>query len=422
MIEPVAICAPAGRDASVLSQILATAKIECTVVDESSLIVGVARSSYALALMTEEALLQLSMTDLKTALSGQPLWSDLHFIVLTPSGTPLPRIAAVLRALGNVSRVDRPVHPEKLVDMVQVSIRARRRQLEARRYLDELEQVEKKLRSLTESLEEQVMERTRALADSNARLSAEIRERIAAQQRMDQMQAELIHVSRVSAMGTMASVLAHELNQPLTAAINYVRGSVRLLRSCSLAVPTDIMDALEAAAGNAYRAGEIIRRVRELVARGEVTRREENLANLIDEALAIAMIDAATFGANCTLALDPEAPNVYVDRIQIQQVLINVVRNAMEAMHSSTRREILVSSKRQDNGMIELAVSDTGPGLSPETLVSLFSPFATTKEKGMGIGLSISRTIVEANSGTLVGENLPSGGAIFRLTLPACQT
>lgn len=395
-----------------LLHILTSANIDCVVIEAGSLVDGIKTSSFQAVVLTEEALRDIPGPALHQALAKQPIWSDIHFIVLTSKGEPLPRVTRLMRMLGDASRCERPVHPADLVAMVRIAIRARRRQYQTRQYLEERQRAEAQIRDLADSLEAQVAERTAALA-------AEIRERVEAQERMMQMQTELIHVSRLSAMGTMASTLAHELNQPLAAVSNYVSGSIRLLRAGNSVVPTDILEALESAKGNANRAGEIVRRLRELVSRGEVARRPENLRSLIDEALVIAMVDASELGITAAVELEPGTESVVVDKIQIQQVLINLIRNAVDAMHSSSRREVVLSSRKMNSKMTEISVADSGPGLRPEVLETLFSPFVTTKTGGLGIGLSISRTIVESHTGTISGGNRDCGGAVFRFTIPA---
>lgn len=395
-----------------LSHILTSANIDCIVIEAGSLVDGINASGFLAVVLTEEALREVSGPALQQALAMQPIWSDLHFIVLTSKGEPLPRVTQLLHMLGDASRCERPVHPADLVALVRIAIRARRRQFQTRQYLQERQRAEEQMRDLADSLEAQVAERTAALA-------AEIRERMGAQERMVQMQTELIHVSRLSAMGTMASTLAHELNQPLAAVSNYVSGSIRMLRASNSAVPTHIFEALESATGNANRAGEIVRRLRELVSRGEVTRRPEDLRALIEETLVIAMVDASELGITATVELEPGTERVVVDKIQIQQVLINLIRNAVDAMHSSSRRGIVLSSRKTNGKMTEISVADSGPGLRPDILETLFSPFVTTKAGGLGIGLSISRTIVESHTGSIAGENRDCGGAVFRFTVPA---
>ena len=418
MIEPVAVCAPVGRDGAVVLDILRAARIPCGLVDPAALVRAITDATYSSALLTEEALPMLQADEIDAALSRQPPWSDFHFLVLAARRRPSARLTAMLKLLGNVSQVERPVHPATLVRLVQTSIRARQRPLDARRYLEQRESAERALTEFADSLEHQVAQRTRALAATNKLLVAEVGERIAAQKRLNQMQAELIHVSRVSAMGTMASTLAHELNQPLTAVSNYLRASIRLLETGANVVDPDAMAGLESAASSAHRAGEIVRRLRELVSRGAVTRRMENLPRLIDEAVGVALVDAAILGVTYSLSLEPAASRVFVDRVQIQQVLINLLRNAVEAMGNSKRREITIASRCASARTVEISVLDTGPGLTPDTLKTLFSSFKSTKEEGMGVGLSICRTIVEANGGEIIGVNRPEGGAAFSFTVP----
>lgn len=246
----------------------------------------------------------------------------------------------------------------------------------------------------------------------------DLTERERAAEEIRRMQAELIHVSRLSAMGTMASTLAHELNQPLTAVTNYVRGSRRLLESGSETHIAAVSQALEAAESGALRAGQIVRRLRELVARGNAAMRPEELSKLIEEAGAIGFLDATYQGVTHRAELDPEAQWVEVDRIQIQQVLINLIRNAMQALQDVKKREIVIRTKRISPEQVEVCVADTGGGISPEVRDALFSAFHGTKSEGMGIGLSISRTIVEAHGGKIWAEDREGGGSVFRFTLP----
>jgi two-component system sensor kinase FixL len=176
---------------------------------------------------------------------------------------------------------------------------------------------------------------------------------------------------------------------------------------------------MEKATEQALRAGQIIRHLRDFVARGESERRPENLSKLIEEASALAMVGLKESGVRVSYDLDPKADFVFADKIQIQQVLLNLIRNAVEAMHDSLTRELHVASRRIEDEMVEVSVADTGPGIAQEIADQLFQPFVTTKRQGMGVGLSISRTIVEAHGGRLwVEPNLPDG-TVFRLTLRA---
>jgi two-component system sensor kinase FixL len=246
----------------------------------------------------------------------------------------------------------------------------------------------------------------------------DLTERQQTERRLQDLQAELVHVSRLTALGEMASALAHELNQPLSAAANYIRGSLRLLDRQQPDKPK-IKDALGQAAEQTLRAGQIIRRLRDFVAKGEADRRIESLPQLLEEAGALAMVGAKERGVRLRFALDPQVDLVLADKVQIQQVVLNLMRNAVDAMADTDRRDLLVSTRPSAEGMVEVSVTDTGPGISPEVAEHLFQPFITTKQTGMGVGLSISRTIVEAHGGRIWVEPNPAGGAIFRFTLAA---
>ncbi|MBN9043193.1 MAG: PAS domain-containing sensor histidine kinase [Rhizobiales bacterium 62-47] len=239
------------------------------------------------------------------------------------------------------------------------------------------------------------------------------------QAKLHELQSELIHISRLSAMGEMASALAHELNQPLAAISNYMKGSRRLLAASANPDMSKIETALDRAADQAIRAGQIIRRLRDFVTRRESEKRIESLAKLMEEAGALGLTGAREQNVVLRLELDPECDRILVDRVQIQQVLVNLFRNALEAMATSTKRELTVSSTNAADDMVEVSISDTGHGFSEATLANLFETFFTTKETGMGVGLPISRSIVEAHGGRMWAEKNTSGGATFRMTLPA---
>jgi two-component system sensor kinase FixL len=247
----------------------------------------------------------------------------------------------------------------------------------------------------------------------------DLSERQETQRRLQDLQAELIHMSRFTAMGEMASTLAHELNQPLTAVASYLNGCRRLLDSKKDQESVMVRDAVERAAEQALRAGQIIRRLRQFVARGESERQPENLVKLIEEASALALVGIRETGVRVSFAFDPQTTFVLVDKIQIQQVILNLIRNAVEAMQEVARRELMISTIEADDDMVEVMVSDTGPGIAEEVVDQLFQPFITTKAHGMGVGLSISRTIIEAHGGRLWVEPNPEGGTIFRLTIKA---
>jgi two-component system sensor kinase FixL len=220
-------------------------------------------------------------------------------------------------------------------------------------------------------------------------------------------------------MGEMASALAHELNQPLAAISNYMKGSRRLLAGSSDPNTSKIENAMDRAAEQALRAGQIIRRLRDFVSRGESEKRVESLAKLIEEAGALGLAGAREQNIQLRFGLNPEFDLVLVDRVQIQQVLVNLFRNALEAMAQSPRRELVVSNIGVTDDMIEVEVSDTGYGFHEDVKANLFQTFFTTKETGMGVGLSISRSIIEAHGGRMWAESNAAGGATFRFTLPA---
>lgn len=233
--------------------------------------------------------------------------------------------------------------------------------------------------------------------------------------RVEQLQAEVVHISRLSAMGEMASALAHELNQPLSAIANYLNGAKRLLARGGDVDPKAV-EAVDKAVGQALRAGDIIRRLRDFLSRGEGERSVESLSKLVHEACGLALVGAKESGVDVRYELDPHLDRVLVDRIQIQQVLVNLVRNAIESMHGQERRQLLVSTVIEGD-MALVSVADSGAGLDPVIAEKLFQPFVTSKAHGMGIGLSISRTIIEAHGGRIWTEANPEGGAIFHFSV-----
>lgn len=236
------------------------------------------------------------------------------------------------------------------------------------------------------------------------------------QSRIAELQAELVHVARLSTMGQMASAIAHELNQPLTAVSNYAGALGRMLSGGSVDAERahDIVNRIRAQTG---RAGEVIRRLRDHVAKRTATRNPENLNAVIKEAVELGLVGTRHYEVQTDLRLDPAVGTVPIDRIQIGQVLINLVRNAAEAMQGRTRRELSVAT-RLNGAMAEILVSDTGPGIAPEVAERLFQPFVTTKASGLGLGLSICREIVETHGGQIAVAANAAGGATFTVALP----
>jgi two-component system sensor kinase FixL len=235
--------------------------------------------------------------------------------------------------------------------------------------------------------------------------------------RLQEVQGELARLARLNELGEMASMLAHELNQPLAAIANYTQGCVRFLNDLDDAAAERIRDALEEAAKQSLRAGGIIRHLREFVTRGETETNVETMRTLIEEAGALALVGSREQGMRTVFEFAPEGAEVLVDRVQIQQVLINLMRNAIEAMRESERRELIVRTAVEDGGVV-VEVADTGPGVSNEVAERLFQPFVTSKASGMGIGLSISKRIIEAHGGEISVSRNDNGGATFRFSLP----
>jgi two-component system, LuxR family, sensor kinase FixL len=240
--------------------------------------------------------------------------------------------------------------------------------------------------------------------------------------RIQDLQAELLHASRLSVMGQMASTMAHELNQPLTAVMNYLEAALRLLEGGPQS-PERIGGLVSRAVAQAERAGDVIRKLRQFVSKGETERRPESLNMLVEEALALGLVGARQLGIRVSLDLDHGLPPVLVDGVQIQQVVLNLVRNAIEAMEAVERRELNIATRAIAEGnTAEVRVADSGPGIAPEIADRLFQPFVTSKPAGMGLGLSICREIVEAHQGRLSVAPTPSGGTVFWLTLPMPPT
>ncbi len=246
----------------------------------------------------------------------------------------------------------------------------------------------------------------------------DLTERTNSRAQLQEVQAELARLARLNELGEMASTLAHELNQPLSAIANYAQGCTRLLRDVPDATAAKMREAVEEITRQSLRAGQIIRHLREFVVRGESESSVEDIRKLIEEASALALLGSTDVGVESDFDFDPMAGPVVVDRVQIQQVLTNLMRNAIEAMRNSETRLLRVSTFADERGYVAVEVSDTGSGISAEIVPQLFKPFVTTKASGMGIGLSICKRIVESHGGVIEVSRNADGGATFRFTLP----
>jgi two-component system sensor kinase FixL len=249
----------------------------------------------------------------------------------------------------------------------------------------------------------------------------DLTERQETEHQLKELETELARLSRLTAMGEMASTLAHEINQPLSAISNYLQGCGRLLESVDHPNVPKIRDALAETTKQTLRAGHIIRQLREFVARGETEKRPENISKLVEEASALALVGAPEEGVKPRFSFESHTNSVLVEKVQIQQVLLNLMRNAIEAMHDSARKELLVGTREVAGDMIEVSVADSGSGISEEVADRLFQPFVTTKPSGMGVGLSISKRIIEAHGGEMWVEPNPGGGTVFRFTLQQAE-
>jgi two-component system sensor kinase FixL len=249
----------------------------------------------------------------------------------------------------------------------------------------------------------------------------DLTERQETEHQLKELETELARLSRLTAMGEMASTLAHEINQPLSAISNYLQGCGRLLESVDHPNVPKIRDALAETTKQTLRAGHIIRQLREFVARGETEKRPENISKLVEEASALALVGAPEEGVKPRFSFENHTNSVLVEKVQIQQVLLNLMRNAIEAMQGRDRKQLLVETKEVAGDMIEVSVADSGPGISEEIADRLFQPFVTTKPSGMGVGLSISKRIVEAHGGEMWAESNPGGGTVFRFTLQQAE-
>ena len=247
-----------------------------------------------------------------------------------------------------------------------------------------------------------------------SKILRDLTDRDARDQRIQELQAQLAHVQRLTELGQVVSTLVHEVNQPIAAIRNYLNACRRLAAAGN---HEGVKTALERMEDQTVRTSEIVQRIRDFVKKHDAKMQPESLSNVIDEAVALTRSSLRVDFPTLTVQTDPEEPRAAIDKIQIQQVLFNLMRNAIEAMQSWPKRELIVATNGAQDGMVEISVTDTGPGLPDEVRKRLFQPFVTTKPHGMGIGLSVCQGIVQLHGGQLWAEDNAGGGTVFRFTL-----
>ena len=236
-----------------------------------------------------------------------------------------------------------------------------------------------------------------------------------------ELQRELLHVSRLNAMGQMTAAIAHELNQPIAAIANYVNAAKRMLASSDADIPVRATELLEKAQQQSERAGAVVRNLKDAVAKRESRRLPDDIGTTIKDSLALVLFGASDAEIDVKLELDDAVPPVLVDRVQIQQILINLLRNSIESMAEARERILTLSARLGDAGFVHVTVCDTGVGLLPSISERLFQPFNTSKSNGMGLGLTICQALVEANGGRIWQlADMPQGtGFCFSLPIAA---
>ncbi|MBV1866891.1 MAG: PAS domain S-box protein [Marinosulfonomonas sp.] len=250
-------------------------------------------------------------------------------------------------------------------------------------------------------------------------IAQDMREYLKAEQRARKLQADLHHGARVSSMGELASGLAHELNQPLAAMMNYLQACKMLIDAADTGAPGKVLEYLSKAAAQAERAGKIISGLRSFVQKGECNRTAGDLNEIAKEAIGLLAPNATAEGIDFRTIFSSDLPRISVDRIQIQQVVFNLVRNAIEALSTVADAQLTVTTSASNDNSVQICISDNGPGVSDDMLTKLFVAFTTTKSGGMGVGLSICKSIVEDHGGQIRADRNPGGGLRFAVTLPA---
>ena len=247
-----------------------------------------------------------------------------------------------------------------------------------------------------------------------SKILRDLTDRDARESRIQEIQAELVHMQRLTELGQVVTTLVHEVNQPITAIRNYLNACLRLVATGNL---KGVRTALERMEDQARRTSEIVERIRDFVKKRDVRMHVEDLSHVIDEAVALMRSSLKDGGPTVTVQVDPAEPKAEIDKVQVQQVLFNLMRNGIEAMEDQPRRELMVATKGAQAGMVEISVADTGPGIPDDIRSRLFRPFVTTKPTGMGVGLSVCQGIVQLHGGRLWADDNIGGGTVFRFTV-----
>ena len=287
------------------------------------------------------------------------------------------------------------------------------------RVMSQRKRAEAALQKVLAELESKVRERTAELAKSNDDLRGEIRERQRAQEALQKAQAELAHVARVMTLGELTASISHEVKQPIAAVVTNGQVCLRLL-ALETPRPDDVRTTVERIVRDAHRASEVIQRIRALAKRTEPQMLSLDINEVIREAIMLVQREVLSHGVSLRTELASALPPVLGDRIQLQQVVINLLINGVEAMAPVTDRprDMLIRSQQPEAGQVHVSVQDSGIGIDSETAERLFSAFFTTKPSGMGMGLSISRSIIRAHGGRLWVSPNPDHGAAFQFTVP----
>ncbi|WP_438030731.1 sensor histidine kinase [Sorangium sp. So ce233] len=318
-------------------------------------------------------------------------------------------------ALGAADCVAKPLLREELVARV-------RTQLAVRAAAGALSEMDDELACARASLEAEVARRTEQLRAEVQRLQRKLKLNRAAELKAQRAQDELAHLNRVSSMRELAASIAHELNQPLAAILSNAQAALRLLAR----TPPDTAEtraALEDIVADDRRVARVIQRMRAMLRRGEISAAAQDLNELVGDTARHMAGAAASAGATVRLELAPGLPRVRGDGVQVQQVLVNLLVNAFDAVagRPPEARLVVVRTLPGEGGHVELSVADSGEGVPPEDLERIFEPFFTTKARGLGVGLAISRSIAEAHGGRLWAESSPGEGATFRCALPVWE-